>query len=360
MKKCINCNAEIKDEAKFCDECGAMQSENIEVKNDDNIVNNIVISPEEVVGTDIKVEDQIHSEVNAIPNKSKKRIILCVLALFVIILGVVASIIAHNNHNDKKKTIIESPVFDINEYLEICNNIFKDYNSKTEYFTSDEREEKGKAIMDESFLKNNIKPDCKIKLTGKVLVDYQNNSFYLVEKDTEDYKWTMKEDNNSVMIQSNNEKCLALVGEIVEIEGILSYPNFVTKAQILSPNKIEYDRMDNNILDLITGSDKFNAVAIGEVEFITPVENVTQFYDSYELEQIINDEDEATHLIILSEESDVLEDFDSRPMIMAFVKINDDTLIQNGMHIALCADFYNINSSTRYLKTTERVYIYDE
>lgn len=349
MKKCIKCNAELKDEVKFCDECGAMQSENTEVKNDDNIL----INPEEIIEGDIKVEDESQSEVDVIQNESKKRIILCALVLVVIVLAVVASMIVHNNHNDKKKTTIESPVYDINEYLEICNNIFKDYNSKTEYFTSDERKENGSTIMDESFLKNNIKPDCKIKLTGKVLVDHLNNSFYLVEKDTEKIKWTTKEDNNSVLIKCDNEKCLALVGEIVEIEGILSYPNYVTQAKILSPTEIKYSRMDNNILDLMIGSDQFNAVAIGEVESIIPVKDVTNYLDTYELRQILNDEDEATHVMILSGDSDVFEDFDTRPMAMAFIKI-DDMVIQQGMHVAVCADFYNINSSTRYLQTTER------
>lgn len=106
MKKCINYGAEIKDEAKFCDECGAEQT----TENDD------------------------YNNIETAKKSDKKPLILtvCVILIIVVICAVI-SVVAMQKNNEKVDT---RPKGISDEIYTICFDLLNDMDDFLENGTS--------------------------------------------------------------------------------------------------------------------------------------------------------------------------------------------------------------------------------
>lgn len=114
MKKCIYCNAELKDKARFCDECGAEQ------------VLQDVLSITNNEKNDVKIEKKY---------SNKSFIISIYVILIVAIIGALIAVVVVNYTNDKK--------VDNNELVQIAGKAIKVTDEFLDAeLTSDEAEEK--------------------------------------------------------------------------------------------------------------------------------------------------------------------------------------------------------------------------
>ncbi len=265
--------------------------------------------------------------------------------------------------NDKEDLKEETLVYDIDEWLEICQKIYDDYNDETEYYSEDELAEKGLDVMKKSMRKNRVIPNCKIKLKGKVMVSSfdEKNCFDLVEKDTEEIDYDT-ENISYVSVMSDNENCIPLSGKIVEVEGTLSSANMITNGKILSPKNIEYSSLDNNIYSLDNEDYKLNVTAIGTVDNISTIKDIKDLIDtseSQDLIDLIEEQEDATHVLILSD-ADNTSDSEYATQILAFLNIADDSInIVEGDHIAISSSIILMATGEHYLTTSERFYLYD-
>lgn len=265
--------------------------------------------------------------------------------------------------NDKEDLKEETLVYDIDEWLEICQKIYDDFNEVTEYYSEEELEEKGEDEMKKSMLKNRIIPNCKIKLKGKVMVSSfdEKNCFDLVEKDTEEIEYDT-ENINYVSVMSDSEKCIPLSEKIVEVEGTLKYANMITDANITSPKDIEYSSLDNNIFSLENDDDKLYVTAIGTVDNISSIKEIKDLIDtsdSQELIDLLEEQEDATHVLILSD-ADTTSDSEDATQILAFLNVADDSInITQGEHIAISSCMFLTASGEHYFTTSDRFYVYD-
>lgn len=103
MKYCLKCGAELKDESKFCDACGAKQ--------ETQVIENA--EPNELVEKNknevIEITELPEAEKSTLTNKAKRKhklaIIICIIAVLVVIAGVITTIcIMNNNRNSNEET----------------------------------------------------------------------------------------------------------------------------------------------------------------------------------------------------------------------------------------------------------------
>lgn len=103
MKYCLKCGTELKDEAKFCDACGAKQETQVIEKAEPNEL--VEENKKEV----IEITELPKAEKSTLSDKAKRKhklaIIICIIAVLVVISGVITTIcIVNNNRNSNQET----------------------------------------------------------------------------------------------------------------------------------------------------------------------------------------------------------------------------------------------------------------
>ena len=112
MKYCLKCGAELKDEAKFCDECGAKQ--------ETQVIENA--EPNELVEENkngvIEITELPEAEKSTLSNKAKRKhklaIIICIIAVLVVIAGVITTICIVNNNRNSNEEMQSSQKYEKN------------------------------------------------------------------------------------------------------------------------------------------------------------------------------------------------------------------------------------------------------
>ena len=113
MKKCINCGADIKDSAKFCDECGTEQTNELVEQSNFNIDNENEKSEYASIN---EIADEVNEIVNTTANKHKIAIIISIIAVAIVLLVVI--------YANKKPNNMTQEVYDIGidllEDVDLC------------------------------------------------------------------------------------------------------------------------------------------------------------------------------------------------------------------------------------------------
>lgn len=114
MRKCIKCGADIKDSAKFCDECGTEQTNKLVEQSNLNI--NTENEKSEYTSIN-EIANEVNEVVNTTANKHKIAIIISIIAIAIVLLLVIIN--ANKKPNNMTQRVYDIGI-DLLEDVDLC------------------------------------------------------------------------------------------------------------------------------------------------------------------------------------------------------------------------------------------------
>lgn len=189
MKKCIKCGVALKDTAKFCDECGTEQTNEI-VEQSNLSINNKNERAEDTTF------NEIINEANEIVNKTqnKKKAIIAIIILAILILSFIIIIVCKDRKPENMTQKVYNIGIDLLEDVDLCleqkmsidrliTKINSAYDNIAEYRQSDAYPSSGDTLGDFS-----LEMLCFRMIPNEFRTDQPEIELYQVEKFRDELK----------------------------------------------------------------------------------------------------------------------------------------------------------------------------
>ena len=236
MKKCIKCGADIKDTAKFCDECGTEQTNELVEQSNFNMDNENEKSEYASIN---EIANEVNEIVNTTANKHKIAIIISIIAIAIVLLVVIIN--ANKKPNDmipkapENNTTTIHKLSDDEQHLEnakkyVESNDFENAKSELNAVTTDFKNnfeynivctdyylakgDSGSAVDKIATFVNNHSDDENIDKAKKKLQEVKVIAKQNYENDMNQYATTCEDISYTQLAKQPND----MFGKLVKIE----------------------------------------------------------------------------------------------------------------------------------------------